>query len=62
MVTPRIDGEKGIVTEVDVPEEDAPEVAVQKKNCTRSNLFIYQGRESTLVPAGFLSAHFWQKT
>ena len=26
------------------------------------NLFIYQARESSLVPAGFLTAQFLQKT
>ena len=28
----------------------------------RRNLFIYQARESSLVHAGFLTAHFLQKT
>ena len=27
----------------------------------RANLFIYQARESSLVPAGFLTAQFLQK-
>ena len=32
-----------------------------RSRCRRSNLFIYQARESSLVPAGFLTAQFLQK-
>ena len=33
-----------------------------RAHCNKVNLFIYQARESSLIPVGFLTALFPQKT